>query len=87
MSDSHDTRHDHLSSQSVHELLTVLTALRAQQHMIKRWVQLRDTTDGYEKVLERLALMDAMVVKLSAELVAREAPDGGGDTGKTGDSG
>ena len=65
-------QHDRLSTQTVHDLLMILTVLRGQEHLVRRWVRLRETTDGFEKALERLALTDALIERLAAELLARE---------------
>ncbi len=69
-------QHDRLSPHTVHDLLVLLTVIRGQEHLVRRWVRLRDDSDGFEKVLERLAATDALIQQLAAELIAREVDDG-----------
>ena len=43
---------DRLSPLTLHALVTILTAIRGQEHMVRRWIRLRDDSDGVDKVLE-----------------------------------
>jgi hypothetical protein len=77
MAEPDQWQRDRLAPQSVHDLLTLLTVIRGQEHMVRRWVRLHDTADGSEGVLERLALSDAMILQLAAELTARSTAGDG----------
>lgn len=68
---------DRLSPQTIHELTAILTALRGQEHMVRRWVRLRSESDGFEEVLERLAATDSLILRLAAELRSREVGEDG----------
>jgi hypothetical protein len=71
MTDPDHRRHDRLSPQMVHGMLTLLTADGGRQHMVRRWVRLPDTSDGFERTLGRLSLTESCTQKLTAELIAR----------------
>ena len=66
---------DKLSPQTIHDLLTLLTVIRGEEHLVRRWVRLRDTSDGYERILERLDHTDALIQRLADELVVRADAD------------
>ncbi len=59
-----------LSDQTIHDLLTPVTVIGAQSHMLRRWVRRSGTPDG-EAVLLRLAVIDTMVTQVVAELNKR----------------
>ena len=68
-------RRDRLAPQTIHDMLTLLTAIRGQEHMVRRWIRLHDTTDGSERVLERLAVTDTMILQLAVEVIERATDD------------
>lgn len=85
MSDADHRTHDRLSPRSVHDLLTLLTVIRGQEHMVRRWVRLRDDSDGYDGALDRLDVTDALIMQLAAEVIARETQEPGDDENPSAD--
>ena len=68
-------RQDRLAPQSVHDLLGLLTAIRGEEHMVRRWVRLQDGSDDQKRVLDRLVRTDVMIRQLATELIARAHDD------------
>jgi signal transduction histidine kinase len=65
--------HAALSDETMHALRTPLTIVRAQAQMLERWVR-RTQPPEADTLLARLAVIDAMIVKLVLELdVLRES--------------
>lgn len=65
--------HERLTAATLHELRTPLTVIKAQAQMMARWVRRIDHPDG-EPALARLAMIDAMVQRLSEELDRLRTP-------------
>lgn len=52
-----------------------MTSIRAQGQMVQRWLRRQGYGDESGPALARLASLDALVMQLAAEVVAREEPD------------
>lgn len=61
-----------LNDDTIHDLQTPLTVIKAQAQMIERWFRRNDIPDA-EIVLARLSVIDAMVTRLVAEMDQRRA--------------
>ena len=74
MDDSPQQRCHGLSERDVHTMLTTLTLIRAHAQMVQRWLIQHNHAEA-EPTLERLALLDRLVMQLVVDIDSQQIPD------------
>ena len=74
MDDSPQQRCHGLSERDVHTMLTTLTLIRAQAQIVQRWLLQHNGAEA-EPALDRLALLDGLVMQLVVDIDSRRIPD------------